>query len=206
MNDEERAAFRIARDKAMADRQQLDGLIAYLSERLGEPLPVAPGTGVTGPEQPVGQGGSPGADPVAGTNEGEYFDFVSTKAALELLTKFGSREHPLTTTQILDAIRKGGVKIGSEEALYRSLARSHRFRKVGKGVWGLSEWYPARSPRRATTEAAGMSGSPPRGDAGIDAIPGDGDADDELTSTDSLGVPQPDDSLPAAPPLQADVA
>lgn len=151
MDERERAALRTTRDKFLADRNKLDTMIAMLSEQLGEPPPAGgPGSGMSMSFAGAG-GADAGSDPLAGTHEGEYFGFTSTKAAGEVLKKFGSRQHPLKTKQIFDAIRKGGVDITSEEGFYRSLARSRNFRKVARGTWGLSEWYPV-APKKGKGE------------------------------------------------------
>ncbi len=148
MNDQEKQALRTLRDKYVAEAQRQLGLAALLSAELGEPPPVGGGVpvdllaGLTGTN-----GGAIGADPVEGTAHGEYLNFNSTDAAYAILTKFGSRQNPLKTRQIYDALKKGGVQLSMEQALYRSLARSHRFKKAGPGSWGLAEWYPKDKTR-----------------------------------------------------------
>lgn len=147
MDEQDRAAIKATRDKALADRQKLDVVIAYLSEQLGEPVPDGPAGG-------SGGGIATGGDPVAGTHEGEYYSYASTDAAFEVLSRFGSQQRPLKTKMIFDAVKKGGVDIANEDSLYRSLARSNRFRKVGRGLWGLTEWYP-----NASTDKGKASGT-----------------------------------------------
>lgn len=139
-------------DTLLAERAELDVAISVIAKRLGIDPPRG-GGGLPLAHQGSNVGGR-GGDPVAGTSEGEYFSFVSTKAALEVLKKFGSRQHPLKTKDIYDAIKKGGVDISNEDSLYRSLSRSHRFRKVGRGLWGLTEWYPAQQ-RKPKVDAQG---------------------------------------------------
>jgi hypothetical protein len=160
-------------DTLIAERDELNVAITVLCKRLGVPVPPdgSGGGGTAGRQS--GIRGMQGADPVANTSEGEYFGFVSTKAALDVLTKFGKRERPLKTKDIYDAIKKGGVDISTEDALYRSLARSHRFKKVGRGLWGLSEWYPA-TPRKPKVDAQGKP------------LPAD-EVADEVEDDDELG-------------------
>lgn len=173
VDDQERAAIRTTRDKFVADRQKLDMMIAMLSEQLGEPPPGGGGGLPMGFASSGGGGG--GGDPVAGTREGEFFGFTSTKAAGEILRKYGSRQRPLKTKQIYDAIRKGGVDISSEEGFYRSLARSRNFRKVARGTWGLSEWYPPVSKKAADAANVATIADPDEVDDDLDAeeeVPG----------------------------------
>ena len=52
------------------------------------------------------------------------------------------------TTDIADAIERGGVKRPSDNALSSILVRAAKGRevvKVSRGMWGLAEWYPKRS-------------------------------------------------------------
>lgn len=164
-------AMRATLDALVAERDELNVLIAGLAKRLGM---EAPGTGLsTEPTAPL-----PGGNPVDGTHEAEYFGFPSTKAAGEVLKKFGSRQRPLKTKDLYDAVRKGGVDISGEDALYRSLARSRHFRKVGRGLWGLSEWYPPRSGKPARPEAPNESDDGPVPDPEDDAVH-DGVADED---------------------------
>lgn len=146
MDEQERHATRTARDAAVAERARLDVVIAYLSERLGEPPPSGGGGGLPLMGQTANLGGG---DPVAGTHEGEYYGESSTDAAYKVLGKFGNKQHLLKTKDLFDAVRKGGVAITSEEGFYKSLSRSHRFKKIGRGTWGLSEWYPAAAKKAA---------------------------------------------------------
>ncbi|MEX2255449.1 MAG: hypothetical protein WEC34_08420 [Acidimicrobiia bacterium] len=177
---DDREAIRITRDNFVAQRQKLDVMIAMLSEQLGEQPPSGPGGGL--PTDLVGAGvggGAAGGDPVAGTNEGAYFGFTSTKAAGEILRLYGDQHHPLKTKQIFDALKKGGVQIASEDGLYRSLSRSRNFRKVGKALWGLSEWYPT-PPKRAGSTPDNVSSLSPNGGAAV--------VDDEVSDEESTEV------------------
>lgn len=152
MEDQQMQALRAERDAAVAERTKLDVVISYLSARLGEPPPSGGGM----PSQPAGNiaGNGGGGDPVAGTHEGEYLGETSTDAAYKVLTKFGSKQHLLKTKDLFDAVRKGGVQITSEEGFYKSLARSHRFKKVGRGTWGLMEWYPNLTAQKKAAAAS----------------------------------------------------
>lgn len=167
------AALKAALDSLVVDRDELNVAISVIAKQLGVPVPPG-GGGNGGGGAPIpggGNGSHSGQDPVMGTNEGEYFGYTSTKAAGEILKKFGDRAHPLKTADIYNAIKRGGVQISSEDALYRSLSRSRHYLKVGRGLWGLAAWYPERAAAKAGAKA------PPASD-------GDLDADDDFIEDD----------------------
>ena len=195
MDEQWRQAIRAERDAALAERGRLDVVISYLSERLGEPTPPG-GPGGLSPNVST-MSGHDGGDPVEGTHEGEYLGETSTDAAYKVLAKFGSKHRLLKTKELFDAIRKGGVQITSEEGFYKSLARSHRFKKVGRGTWGLMEWYPNLSPpKKLTREVSNVADL---------RTPEVEVADTALGQPDHNGsAPQP--SEPSGPPNQVDVA
>ena len=57
-------------------------------------------------------------------------------AAEKILKKTGT---PMTTSDLLARVRSAGAACGSSETLYKTLARSPRFKKTGRGEWGLAE-------------------------------------------------------------------
>jgi hypothetical protein len=160
IDESERQVLRSLRDRKLAEMARLAEMVDMLSEELGEATPPTPGGGGNGSGIiPLGAQrgfGSPGSiDPVAGTADGEYLNYTSTDAAYDILKKFGNRSHPLKTKQIYEACKKGGVQIGMEQALYRSLGRSHRFKLAGRGSWGLSDWYPKDRGTKTVRNAQG---------------------------------------------------
>jgi hypothetical protein len=62
-----------------------------------------------------------------------------------------------TTEQVADALRRGGlsVTLGSVSAILRRNNNSGEgdVIKVGRGLWGLQEWYPGR-PRRSNRQSS----------------------------------------------------
>lgn len=160
-------------DAAIRQRDELNVVIDYLSKLVGRP-----GAG----EQPGVQAGefqtaNPSAEPTSLVGEGEFFGKTSTEAATEVLTRIG-RSRPLKTQEIFEALTKGGVKI-SQSALYRGLFRNPKFTRVGKSLWGLTEWYPpgvvraARSERDPEATSLGLTPE----DAGEDTPEDDGEPD-----------------------------
>jgi uncharacterized coiled-coil protein SlyX len=121
--------------EAQRERERLDVVITYLSERLGTvPPPTTPDSPAQKPP------GSPTAHPMSVVSEGEFFGMSAPKAAIVLMDRIG-RSRPLKTDEIFTAVKRGGVSIGNSGSLYRSLFRDPRFHKVGRGLWGLSKWY-----------------------------------------------------------------
>lgn len=173
-------ALQTTLESLLAERHDLDVAIGVICKRLGIDPPPSGGGGRGSSFARSGGGG--GGDPVTGTTEGEYFGFVSTKAALEILKKFGARQRPLKTKDIYDAITKGGVEIGTEDALYRSLSRSHTFKKVGRGLWGLTEWYPPTT-KKPKVDA---QGKPLPADAADDFDAFEGDDSDERAAENEV--------------------
>jgi hypothetical protein len=153
MDAHEQAALQKILDDAVAQRQELDVVIRHVAKRLGVPAP----TGPAGGGRSSNGLNNAGVDPVENTVAAEYYGLTSTDAAYAVLSKFGSRQNTLKTKQLYDAIKKGGVAIQNEDGLYRSLARSNRFRKVGRGLWGLSEWYPTTAKPARKTDLTNIS-------------------------------------------------
>jgi hypothetical protein len=60
------------------------------------------------------------------------------EAAKELLKMVG---HPLTTEEILEGIKKGGVEVGGDKyTFYSILNRQDDLGRAKKNTWGLSDW------------------------------------------------------------------
>lgn len=144
-----------ALQKAVAERDRLSIVIAYLSEQLGVPVPPS---GDQGP-QPPGPG-APRVDPTTGrvdpislVKEAEFFGMSAPAAAIAVLQKVG-RPNALKTTVLVQAIRKGGVPVKDPATLFRSMIRNSKLTKVDKGLWGLSEWYPKGATPKASPSPA----------------------------------------------------
>lgn len=135
---------------AVRQREQLDAVISYLSGRLG--VDVASGGRADQQDQSSSPSVDHQAEPAASVREGEFFGMSSPDASRRLLEKFG-RTRPMKTDEIFAAITKGGVKIQNSPTLYRSLTRDPSFLRVGRGVWGLADWYPASARKSAQANA-----------------------------------------------------
>jgi hypothetical protein len=170
----ERIKERVKRDWHAAD---------YLRDELGQP-PLPPldevFNGAAAGTPGVGSAGfapNPHADPMDLVNDGEFASRSSTTAAEMLLQKVG-RTRPLKLGEIFKAIKKGGVEVAAQQSLHRSLTRSKKFCKPGRGLWALSEWYTAAELKRMEQRGAAESDSD-----------GDDDADGESAPETPQGEP-----------------
>lgn len=144
MDANTRSALKAELDAAVKERERLDVVIGYISDRLGIPAPTGSGTDSGETQPPVNLQGAP-ADAV---NAGQFFNTSAPKAARQVLEIFG-KDRPLKTDELYEAVIKGGVQIKSAGVLYRSLVRDDAFYKVGRSLWGLSEWYPGAKRGKA---------------------------------------------------------
>jgi len=73
----------------------------------------------------------------------QFFNKSQPEAAKAVLEIVG---HPLRTQQIIDAIEKGGVKVGGKrpkdkkQNFYIILNRSKELGRAAKDTWGLLSW------------------------------------------------------------------
>lgn len=146
LSDAGKQGLQQALDEAVAERDRLDVVIAYLGEMLGVDTaaiawhPASPGSGR--PITPRVDTSTGQVDLLSLVAEGEFYGQSMASAASAVLRKIG-KPNALKTAQLVEALRKGGVPVKSGGTLYRSINRNSKFRRVGKGLWGLSEWYPA---------------------------------------------------------------
>lgn len=165
-------------DAATRQRGELDVVIEYLSKLVGR----TPEGSRPSEDTAEAQAG-PGADGSTElAREGEFFGTSSVGAAVVVLTRVG-RSHPLKTDALHEALTKGGVKI-TQDALYRGLFRSSKFTRVGKSLWGLSEWYPQRAVKAARSAANADDAFMPDEQSEVTAQPSPGDSDDGRGRTD----------------------
>ncbi len=137
--------------------------------------------------------------PVSGTpamNEaGAFLGMTIPDAARKLLV---GRREPLNNADILAGLKKGGLVLNSADPLNTvGSVLTRRFHQVGdivrigRGVWGLQEWYPNRSFKKKP---------------GKDEAPPPGLSDDEEQALDDLTIfhpnatARPSEPTPNAPP------
>lgn len=135
-----------------AKRAQIDNMIMVLETfRSGKPIvgnPVSGALSVAPPETPAD---GPGA----------YLGMTITDAAKKLLA---TRRQPLRNPDIAAAFKAGGLILNSAEpantigsVLTRRFNEVGDIVKVGRGTWGLKEWYPGRSFKKEKAETAGKA-------------------------------------------------
>lgn len=124
-----------------ARRAQLDQAIAGIEIILGDVIEVG--------ESAAAQLGNAG--PMPTIHPDTFFGLGIAEAAKKYLKMLRRAQH---TTAIADALGKGGMKRPAENNLFSILARAAKGRevvKVGKGMWGLAEWYP-KPPKEPSEE------------------------------------------------------
>lgn len=125
-----------------AKRDKLDAAIAGIRTMLGIPG-AATSSATTG-------GGSNG-----GSTEIETDTFFSLSIPDAAKKYLGMRKKPATTPEIAEALRRGGQTNAASEGFGNTLgsvlARVYNsgggIVRVGRGTWGLAEWYPNK-PRK----------------------------------------------------------
>jgi hypothetical protein len=94
---------------------------------------------------------SSGDDPLAWISGMIFFNKTQPDAAKMVLERVG---YPLKTEQLIDAIEKGGVKVGGKteaakkQNFYTILNRNPEFGRAAPDTWGLAGWsgIPKRTP------------------------------------------------------------
>ncbi len=125
-----------------AKREQIDQAIAVIeSVRSGGPAPK-------GANQAAAAAGAPLA-PQSVDDPGAFFAMTITDAAAKLLA---SRRKTMGNADIAAALKAGGLHLNSADpvntigsVLTRRFNQVGDIVKVGRGIWGLKEWYPNRS-------------------------------------------------------------
>lgn len=129
-----------------ARRAQIDAAIAGL-----EAANLTQAIGVTA--VPLSADTSTIASTVAaGLQRDSFFNLTVPDAAKKYLS---IRKRAATTAEIIDALRTGGQASATGEGfsdtvtsgLHRSYKQGSGIVRVGRGTWGLAEWYPNK-PRK----------------------------------------------------------
>lgn len=145
-----------------AKRDKLDAAIAGIRTMLG--LSAAAGSSATA------SSGSNG-----GSTEIEADTFFSLSIPDAAKKYLGMRKKPATTPEISEALRRGGQTNASSDGFGNTLgsvlARVYNggggIVRVGRGTWGLAEWYPNK-PRKPSNKTAKNGESQEAGSAGAD--------------------------------------
>jgi hypothetical protein len=127
LNSHTKAALRKELQRAEDEFVRLPVVIAYLRERLGEPVPEAVkgnGSSAPGKRAPAGQLALGGR-------------ISSATAAVQVLRR---AQEPMRTPELLVEVRKLGAQMKNSDNMYRTLVGNPRFKRVGRGLWALAEW------------------------------------------------------------------
>lgn len=130
-----------------AKRDQIDQAIQVIEAlRGGAPAPTAQKASA-----PIGAG-----DDVDGP--GAFLGMTIADAAKKLLA---SRRRTMSNAEITAAFKQGGLALTSADpintvgsVLTRRFNQVGDIVKMGRGVWGLSEWYPGRNFRKKPKDEA----------------------------------------------------
>ena len=126
-----------------AKRDELDAAISAI-KRL-----VAGGAATNGARRTSAAG-------VVDIRKDDFFGLSAVDAAKKYLHMCKTSQ---STKAIAIAIQKGGFHTAAKNVysnVYTSLSRGEHFVKVGKGLWGLKEWYKGRTlPKQGKAEKNG---------------------------------------------------
>lgn len=141
--------FTIALAELRAQRDKIDAAITAMEALAGTGAGAAPS----------GQAGGPAA-PAEGP--GAYLGMSIPEAAKKLLA---ARRQPLKNPDIAAAFKLGGLHLNSKDpvntvgaVLSRRADEVGDIVKVGRGTFGLKEWYPGRSFKKAEKGDNGEKG------------------------------------------------
>jgi hypothetical protein len=131
-----------------AKRDELNTAIAAIERitRGGAPGPAVNGEAASG-APPQARGAEEPTAESKQVREDAFFGLSATAAARKYLIMV---KRPVVTQDLVDALKQGGLLTNAKNFysnLYTSLKRSEEFTNLGRGKWGLTEWYPNR-PRK----------------------------------------------------------
>lgn len=131
-----------------AKRDQIDQMIQnFEAFRAGGAMRAVSATSVAGSFAPNAPTGGPGA----------LLGMTISEAAKKILT---SRREPMRNPDIAAAFKAGGLVLNSADPVNTiGAVLTRRFNevgdivKIGRGTWGLKEWYPNRSFKKGETKS-----------------------------------------------------
>lgn len=145
-----------------AKREEIDKTITLLESLRDERLGVAPAQS----QGPVAEDDTP--------STGMFLGMSIVDAAKKLL---GMRKRTMTNSEILAELKAGGVVLtGADPLNVVGSVLTRRFNnvgdvvRVGRGIWGLKEWYPNRNFKPGSKQS--------QSDAPDDAVDVGGEAND----------------------------
>ena len=157
MDDARTTVLKAELEDATRQRDRLNVYIEALRERLGLPLDDDQSQAEQ-PATPAAGGAGPLTDDVESlVYDNEFHGMKMPKAAEEVLRRWSPEPYrrPLKTTQLMHALRKGGLKIAEARVLYRSLYTAPRVERLEGGQWGLASWYAGGHRKPAAAKSNG---------------------------------------------------
>jgi hypothetical protein len=142
MDDARTTVLMAELEDAKRKRDRLNVYIEALGERLGIPVDdTQPSVEQQTPA--AGQTGPLTDDVLSLVHEHEFHGMQMPKAAEQVLRRWSPEPYrrPLKTKALMEALNKGGLKIGEPRVLYRSLYTAPRMQRLEGGLWGLAKWY-----------------------------------------------------------------
>lgn len=99
-----------------------------------------------------------GINAISNIRPDQFFGKSNVVAAEEYLKMVG---HAVSLDEIYDALIKGGITYSGDgkKTVYVSLTRSNKFIRVGKGTYGLKEFYP-NIPKKRLEDLNGSNDKP----------------------------------------------
>jgi hypothetical protein len=170
-NEDILARLHAHRDALEAQLRELDTAIAVVSRTLSSPLPEPPPPSAKDQAAALHEDGAPfrrfvlGTPGKAGPNipPDAFFRMSIADAARKYLAMVKKKQ---TIQQIADSLEQGGITHTSKRfygTVLTTLRRQEKqvgdIVKVGRGIWGLAEWYPNRK-RKTTTEPKSPDSAP----------------------------------------------
>jgi hypothetical protein len=131
-----RAALRKELQRAEEEYARLPIVITYLRERLGEE-----GNGGDAPAVPARVTAAPAPKQTAGSAK----RITAADAAEKVLRE---RKHPMRTPELLLEVRRLGAQMKSNDNLFRTLVGNPKFKRVGRGLWALTDWPEGQGENR----------------------------------------------------------
>lgn len=176
MDDARRTVLMEELEAAMRERDDLNGFIETLARRLG----VAVDEGQEDHTDSGTANGKPGGGPLTDdaaslVYEHEFHGMTIPKASEAVLARWSPppMQRPIKTTQLTDALRKGGLTLEEPRAVYRSLYSAARWQRLTGGLWGLASWYPTKSAASSPPAPDGGPVTPENPDLPSQAAEGD---------------------------------
>jgi hypothetical protein len=148
-----------------AKKEQIETTIALL-----ESLRAAGAAAATVPQRGIGDAVMRGSKPPEAVGPGAFFGMTIHDAAIKLLR---THHREMQTTELVPELERGGIRLTSSDKvntvgsiLLRRFYTVGDLVRVGRGRWGLQEWYPGRKFPKGKTDENNKGGEHPQNEVG----------------------------------------